>query len=369
MASRKSTFDPVDEAKGLKECRKELQDLDHDMWSLTILIIAKDVMDCWYGKAKFYQKLRMVFGLFAQGMNLTLQMYILHCVHEYVVGPAVHNMQSDYRQFHAEVFDPDGSFRQDLWHAWDDGPWMELCSSAMTKIVFAGVMILLWTMQMLGEVRSCYRFQRRVSRLPHSPEGLTPDDMVLEAKDAEGNDQFQIIYLDTLSRVAMYILVLLPRFGVCMVLWYVGCRWLNATESFGDLILNALALEFITGIDELILTNFFPERITKYLQETKFAYRHVHRTPEENNAIVLSDYKRSAFYAVLVMSWTLLYLKYLQQVLPGYKNDINEHCLGDWFTGKFKPLCAPFERDCFPYGPEDGHPLPSPSRLLQGLTI
>jgi len=28
------------------------------------------------------------------------------------------------------------------------------------------------------------------------------------------------------------------------MLTYIGCRWLAATQSFGDLILNALALEF-----------------------------------------------------------------------------------------------------------------------------
>ena len=34
------------------------------------------------------------------------------------------------------------------------------------------------------------------------------------------------------------------RIIVAMLLAYIGCRWLAATQSFGDLILNALALEF-----------------------------------------------------------------------------------------------------------------------------
>merc|ERR1719329_2134676 len=216
-------------------------------------------------------------------------------------------------------------------------------------------MILLWTTQMLGELRSVNRFQRRVSRLPHTPTGLAASEMVLEVKDNDGNDQFQIIFLNNMSRVCLYTFVLVPRFGVCMVLWYVGCRWLNATESFADLILNALALEFITGIDELILVNFFPERILKYIAATKFAYKYHKHSQEEKDAQVLADYKRSGLYAFLVLGWTMLYLKYLQQVLPGFANDINEHCLGDWFTGKFLPLCASFEKDCFPFGPKDGH--------------
>ena len=36
------------------------------------------------------------------------------------------------------------------------------------------------------------------------------------------------------------------RIIVAMLLTYIGCRWLAATQSFGDLILNALALEFAT---------------------------------------------------------------------------------------------------------------------------
>lgn len=343
---------------------KHFEDLDHDMWSLTVILISKDLTDLTHGTAKLFQKVRLAFGCFAQCLNLSLQMYILFCVHDYVVGPAVHRMQADYKQFHEEVFDPDGTFRKDLWHVWK-GPWLALCSSAMTKMVFTGVIIFLWSTQMLGELRNCIRFRRRIQSLPSKPDNVKDTEMVLEKEDENGNEELHIIFLNVFTRFVMYTLVLLPRFCVCVVLWYVGCRWLNATESFGDLILNALALEFITLIDELILTKFFPDRIRQYIDSTKYAYEVKSVTDEEKRAQVLRDYFISSVYALLVIIWTVAYITSLQQVIPGYTHDIDKHCTGDWFTNKFEVQCEAFEKDCFPYGPKDGHPLP-PVRVPGG---
>ena len=39
------------------------------------------------------------------------------------------------------------------------------------------------------------------------------------------------------------------------MLTYIGCRWLAATQSFGDLILNALALEFAPWRCQRVPTN------------------------------------------------------------------------------------------------------------------
>ena len=54
----------------------------------------------------------------------------------------------------------------------------------------------------------------------------------------------EIVAVNRTARILVTIFVLLPKIAVAVMLTYIGCRWLAATQSFGDLILNALALEF-----------------------------------------------------------------------------------------------------------------------------
>merc|ERR1719464_1618964 len=48
--------------------------------------------------------------------------------------------------------------------------------------------------------------------------------------------------------------VFLPRVVLCSVLLWLGSRWLTATQSFGNLLVNAVALQFILSLKDLLYT-------------------------------------------------------------------------------------------------------------------
>ena len=58
--------------------------------------------------------------------------------------------------------------------------------------------------------------------------------------------------ITTPIRWALYLILLLPKMAISMTLLTIRTVWLAATDSFADLILNAIALEFVSAIDELL---------------------------------------------------------------------------------------------------------------------
>jgi len=130
----------------------------------------------------------------------------------------------------------------------------------------------------------------------------------------------------------------------------IGLQWLTATEGFADLVLNALALGFIADIDENILNFFLPKRCGKALEETKFAYPSKGaKTEDVKLGEMVHDYVRNITFFVFAITIVYLFIAHLQQVLPWFPHDINEHC-GLWYENRFIPKCTLFMKGCFPFG-------------------
>lgn len=62
-------------------------------------------------------------------------------------------------------------------------------------------------------------------------------------------------------RFVLYVLVRLARTAVAVSLLFAGTQWLARTLSITDFILNAVALEAILQIDEMVFNSLFPKKI------------------------------------------------------------------------------------------------------------
>lgn len=326
------------------------------MWGVTILVTIKDLPLILTCQADIVSWMRGFFGVCGMAVNLWLQLTVLWYVEVFIVGQAVHDTQKDYAQYHREVFNKDGSFSPEKWHQWD-GPYMALCNLAMSKMHFTVAIVFMWTARMLGEVRSIERLSRDIWAIPPLPNDAETADMLWEVKDDAGESEFRVIALSRLTRVSIYLLVIIPKLVIAAILMYIGCRWLAATESFSDLILNALALEFVIGTDELVYDNFAPQRMCQWLDVTKM--QHVKTTASDISAVakeetseIVKVYAKSILYMVACGAWAFYYLTKIQQVIPGFTHDIHEHC-GGWFLKRYQPPCPFGEANpgkCFPFG-------------------
>lgn len=353
--------------------RKKKDSLCGDMWSICIIILCKDYPQLFNEEAtrKSVHWVRFSFGATSQVINLTLQLVILTYVRQYVSNPQVSGTQFNYYRFHKEVFDDDGTFNETKWKTWD-GPFSELCQSSLSKMVFTGFILFLWSTRMLSEARDCINLHTTLTMMPGRPQLATDADMVQKIKEVndDGEEELTgeevIVFLSHATRVAIYLLVVIPKFMVMLLLTAYGCDWLVATESYSDLILNALALEFIIGIDELILQNFFPEGAIEAVENTSFAYDLPVRSKKERHKAELCEYYWSMFYVAVVFLFTFLYLSKFQMVLPLYNGDIAPRCKDPRISAQFTPPCGPFQDNCFPFG-LDATPPPGMDLVSMGM--
>merc|ERR1712190_387168 len=61
-------------------------------------------------------------------------------------------------------------------------------------------------------------------------------------------------------KAMLFFTIFLPRILIDLVLLWLGCRWLAATASFSDVLLNAIALEFILLLKDLVYNAVVPRR-------------------------------------------------------------------------------------------------------------
>merc|ERR1711865_534186 len=91
-----------------------------------------------------------------------------------------------------------------------------------------------------------------------------------EEFEDHGKDGERVIYQLTLRVKAMFFFLnFVPRITMNCVLLWLGCRWLLATTTFSDLILNAVALQFILDLGQLFYHAAVPERNKHDLKLTK----------------------------------------------------------------------------------------------------
>ncbi|CAK8990440.1 unnamed protein product [Durusdinium trenchii] len=296
--------------------RKVFVDLPQDIYGVAIAAAIGDLSVIMHGQnVKKVNFARLIFGIVTLAVNLWLQLFILYYVNHYIVQNAVHDAQENYAQFHREVFSEDGEFVQEKWDNWNNGPYMELCNMAVSKLSFSAGIVFLWCARMLNEVRDSWQLAHDMFSIENLPAEAKPHEMLYEVLDDSGETlRVEIVAVSWQARFIVSILVLLPKIVVATLLTYIGCRWLAATQSFGDLILNALALEFVIGIDDLMHEAFTPLDVRQFIELTKFAH-----IPKDKSALdgqtdeTSAEVIRSMLLVVGLLVWAFVYLNYFQQ--------------------------------------------------------
>mmetsp|Transcript_27008 Transcript_27008/g.57503 ORF Transcript_27008/g.57503 Transcript_27008/m.57503 type:complete len:303 (+) Transcript_27008:252-1160(+) len=287
------------------------------------------------------------------GLNLTLQFAILFWIKQYVMDPSMRQAQDTYGKFHREVFDNSGTFSQANFEQFGSGDKEALCQMTLSKHGFIFAILFLWGVTCITEVRDLQRTIQNFWALPDLPEGEPASEMVNEVGTKREDDDVQevheLICLSQNARRTLNVLIFVPKLVIVVVLTYVGCVWLTATQSFADLILNALALEFVIQIDEALYEYFFPKANREAIGLMQLAIEVKEDEDADPDNAILASYARSVVYIGGLLIFVELYLNYLQPVLPNFMHDIAEVCV-PYLEETFVPHCAPFSSGCFQFG-------------------
>jgi hypothetical protein len=325
-------------------------DLPEDIYGAAMYSIVFDFHELFgvkgFGKDKLTRRMNLVRLLFIHVVlftNFALQGGMLYWIYSYVVLPSVHSVEAVYQDYHAEVFDADGTKNPAKWDAWDDAKKDELCNIAFASYWFMFAILCLWVYSMLIEVRKTERLQRDIKAV----EDCTHLHDMIEDK----GEAIHIVKITCVIDWLIYLVIIVPKAAIGYGLLLIGCVWLMATDSFSDLILNAVALEFVVNIDNLLFEAAMPLSVINDMAKTKFWIKAGSQSEADRDKKIQQGYFRSMFYFFGVWVLVALMMSFGQKipyagVFPDYANDVSCPVYQEQLT---KRICMPGQ-DCFPFG-------------------
>lgn len=341
-------------------------DIPEDAYGAAMLALAKDLTDLVIKeRISMLTITRLSFPMVVLTVNLVLQFLCLFYINSFVVAPSVHHVQETYGRYHTLVWDKNGKFLEERWN--DEGVYSQdeksnLCQIAMTNQVFYYTVLLLWTVSSMHEIRTAQRLFGNIMRVPRAE--TLGDQIVVDNVDGS---KITIRALKPIVRSLMIGIVVLPKIIISCCLMLLGMRWLSATTSFEELVMNAVSMTFVTQIDELLYHFALPANYRNQVADINFS---LDITPEEAERETWFSYVRSAFYCGLTFLIVHIYAEYIQDVLPNAVYKADENCI-KWQKDNTKTRCGfTFEhffrkmidrgfsasmstsQQCYPYGEE-----------------
>lgn len=190
------------------------------------------------------------------------------------------------------------------------------CRVPLSQPHFLFGVLFIWTLTVMNHFRTTLNLFLRIMAL----ETVPAMDGAIRKVNIEAEVKYEVVGLTCGLKAILVLFVQCPRVIMnCTLLW-LGARWLTATLGFGDLLLNALALEFILNLSYLLYNTLVPYNGKLLVQRTLIP--HVHRREHENCCNMFG----MLTLGVLAATLCITYMVFLQTVLPGYRWDVHVAC-------------------------------------------
>jgi len=281
---------------------------------------------------------RIVFSGAMLAFNIALQIYIIIQVKRLVSARAVNNIRNVYSQYQETMYGKehtymtvngkyrglDGFFTLENFGTLDQIQKLQICQVSLSQPCFLAVVLFIWTLTCFGEIGTGLNlFYYLVVRLP-TIDTMAEAVKLEEEVDEEGGTKVAslgriVVGLTATMKAFVVVGVLFPMVGIACVLLWLGCRWLLATNNFASVMLNAVALEFIFLLKDLMYNTVISDRNKVDVERTTVSHGgHTHTT-------YVSVHSKS-LWIVAALVWTLAYIYKMQVVLPGYNWDVHDVC-------------------------------------------
>jgi len=198
-----------------------------------------------------------------------------------------------------------------------EGDQGNACRIPLSQPFFFYIILLIWTLTCFAELRKSLTLTIEIYKLK-TVKSMT---QALEKAEEEGAGDAVIIGLTCVVKLFM-LLLLLVRVAITVYLLWVGCRWLLSTNRFADLILNAIALEFILQLKELVHAVLVPARNAIELGKTTLKLAKA----DEKIKPGCKEFTGTSAILLIAFLWVWFYMYHFQEVLPEYKWDVHDVC-------------------------------------------
>jgi len=307
---------------------------DEDVYMMAIALGTRD----WHSatKATGSKTLPLVRGGYVVTLLLvciSIQMFLLYCTKVYVTPQAVASIRESYDAYELHMYGGEAHtrvlytgkhrgfpqyFQPELFETLDDDVKGEVCQIPFSQLKFLVLVLLIWTMTCVCQINRCVTYAYTL--LYCLPTISSMADSIVHEPKGKPRRKHTIVGLTMAAKLSFLFVIFVPWFfSTCFLCW-LGCRWLAATNSFGDFVANAMALEFILQFKSLLYFAVTSERTKRDVQTTR------HMPPTKFEGASFMAYFNTLLWGMLSISWVYMYIFHLQHVLPDYMWDVHEPC-------------------------------------------
>jgi len=335
----------------------EREAIEEDLFGFAVVSFARDIKFYETGRDRPLRVTRIVASQGLVILNILLQVFLLIQIKHFVTAKAVHDIRDVYDQFEyvmyrgeieghttltsngkhrgvPEYFPATADEQRARFETMSAEQQAGACRIPLSQPYYLMAILLIWTITCFGEVRRT--LDGFLSLIYYMPTVESMREGFISGDAADGHsDERVIIGLRRGMKVFLTVVIVIPRLMVTLVLIWLGCRWLLATENFSDILLNAVALEFILVLKELFYATIVPHRNKRDLQNTKIQSFYDEERANLKARASPWPFLNGFLWLVFGVCWVLFYTYYFQMVLPGYRWDVHDICV-DWIERRFK---------------------------------
>lgn len=316
----------------LETVEREPENLDEDVYGAGISALVRDSYSLVVGKGDLMLRVsRLSSSLLMMVFVVCLQIWVISQMQTLVCGRAVAEIRKIYGRYEFIMYGADldhiyltpNGFPRGLDKKYFDPANFDhltveeqdlACAIPFSQPKLLLPILFIWTLTIVADLRRCGDLFVRL--ILSTPTISSMQDAVVER---EGEEQV-IVGLTRTVKAALAATTLVPRWVIDVYLLWLGCRWLAATPSFSDLLLNSVALEFIVLLKDALYTGVVPDRNKRATQNT--LVQPWQKTEPANYRVFLSSFLLMA----VTCAWVLWYVYRFQMVLPDYKWDVAAIC-------------------------------------------
>lgn len=337
--------------------------LGEDAYSLAISLVVRDVQSLALGEPKPGLKIsRIAFAIGLILMTVGFQIGTVLCTKQFVTPNQVADIRDAYDKFEDVMYNGhtylnafgkhrgiEGFFNASAFADLSDDDRSNACNIPFSQLSFLFLILLVWSITCMSNLRQNIEMFLTLIVCTETKDSMQDSMMHWEAhemqfneeKDSQNSTQSKdvmksmistatgtqhaipmmvIVGLTSRIKVFLTICIFVPEFLTTSYILWLGSRWLTATNDFGDIVCNAVALEFILQLKYLTFVALASERNKRDLSFTAVV------PPWKAESAGFFSYFNSVVWIVCALVWVTLYIFYFQHVLPDYKWDVHQVC-------------------------------------------
>lgn len=286
--------------------------------------------------AKLRHVARMLLSLFILFFTLGLQLYITIETKWIVTPDAVREVRQGYSHYQAHMYNKTvltvNGFHRGVPETFDihrfetlsPDTQQNICNFSLSQPRFLFAILLLWVLTCVRYIRKNLNFSARLFVIPMDIKSMASKGVYKESEDGKN----VVVKITWLVKAFVLVFVQMPCLVMNLVLLWIGCRWLVATLGFGEILLNAIALEFVLFLHEIIYHAAVPMSLRKQLERVVIPHAKgcAPNYPVELEGPSCCNMFGTFSCLIVAIIFTWCYINYFQQVLPEYRWDIATAC-------------------------------------------